>query len=313
MVKENLAAIDLGTNSCRLKITDKKGNVLYREAQTTKLGEGMFEGMCFTHEAVQRGLKCFSRYAELLKDYEVRHYRAIATASCRMASNGTEFVKMIEELSGIKLDIIDGREEAILNLRGAQLNADKNAKYILVYDLGGGSTEITLATNEFEPQIIHTISIPWGARNSSEAFDIIEFDEIKCNKLKAEIEKYVLNFNKDAEFFKYRDDCCCIATSSTPLRLLSMLNNTEKYSKDYADGLKAEIVDIDKVIDKVFNMTLEDMSNNNHIGTNRAPIFVAACVIFKTIYDVLEIKNLTASLKGAQEAIIQELEKKWQN
>ena len=55
MVKENLAAIDLGTNSCRLKITDKKGNVLYREAQTTKLGEGMFEGMCFTHEAVQRG------------------------------------------------------------------------------------------------------------------------------------------------------------------------------------------------------------------------------------------------------------------
>ena len=107
----------------------------------------------------------------------MKKYRAIATASCRMASNGMEFVKRVAEISGIKIDVIDSKQEAYLNLKGALLNADKNAKYALVYDLGGGSTEITLATNETTPKILHTISIPWGARNSAEAFDLIEYNE----------------------------------------------------------------------------------------------------------------------------------------
>lgn len=307
MVKENLAAIDLGTNSCRIKITDRLGNAVYREAVTTKLGEGMYANMCFTDEAIRRGLECFNLYADLLEDYEVKQYRAIATASCRMASNGMDFVNQVKNVCGIQLDVIDGKEEAILNLKGAQLNADKNAEYILVYDLGGGSTEITLATNDENPEILHTISIPWGARNSSEAFAIQEYNFEQCQKLKKEIEKYVLDFMQAVNFSDYRDNCCCISTSSTPLRLVNMVHNTEEYSKDYADGLTVSTKDIDVQIEKIFSMSVKDMSESLYIGGNRAPIFVAACTIFKTIYKTLQISSITASLKGAQEAIIQEL------
>ena len=307
MVKENLAAIDLGTNSCRIKITDGFGNVIYREAVTTKLGEGMYANMRFTDEAIFRGIDCLSKYAELLEDYEVKKYRAIATASCRMASNGMDFVNQVRNVCGIQLDVIDGREEAILNLRGAQLNADKNAEYILVYDLGGGSTEITLATNTNNPEILHTVSIPWGARNSSEAFAIQEYNFEQCQRLKKEIEKYVSDFMQSVNFSDYRDSCCCISTSSTPLRLVNMVHNTEEYSKDYADGMTVSTKDIDVQIEKTFSMSVKDMTESLYIGGNRAPIFIAACTIFKTIYDTLQISSITASLKGAQEAIIQEL------
>ena len=313
MQGENLAAIDLGTNSCRIRITDKNGNVIYREAVTTKLGEGLAENMCFTSEAIERGLKCLNHFAELMKDYEVGHYRAVATASCRMAQNGAAFVQMVEEMSGIKLEVISAEEEAALTLKGAVLNADKTKPYVLVYDLGGGSTEITFASNQTKPKILYTISVPWGARNSSEVFDLLEYNADNAAKLTNEIKKYTRQFLQNSDYATHHDECCCLATSSTPLRLLNMVENTGVYSKEYADGLAAPVEKIEQQVQKVFNMSLIDLMQNPYIGESRSSIFVAACVIFKTIYDELHIKTLTASLKGAQEALIEELGQKWQN
>lgn len=313
MQGENLAAIDLGTNSCRIRITDKNGNVIYREAVTTKLGEGLAENMCFTSEAIERGLKCLTHFAELMKDYEVGHYRAVATASCRMAQNGAAFVQMVEEMSGIKLEVISAEEEAALTLKGAVLNADKTKPYVLVYDLGGGSTEITFASNQTEPQILYTISVPWGARNASEVFDLLEYNADNAAKLANEVKKYTRQFLQNSDYAVHHDECCCLATSSTSLRLLNMVENTGVYSKEYADGLAAPIEKIEQQVQKVFNMSLIDLMQNPYIGESRSSIFVAACVIFKTIYDELQIKTLTASLKGAQEALIEELGQKWQN
>ncbi len=313
MAAKNLAAIDMGTNSCRIRITDPNGNIIYREALTIRLGEGMHKSGQFTPEAISRGLKCLTHFSELMNDYDVGHYRAIATASCRMAANGTEFIKSVEELCNIKFDIISPEEEAILNLRGAMLNAPKSVPYILVYDLGGGSTEITLATNEQQPKVLYTISIPWGARNASEAFDILEYNEENAEKLRAEVKKYTQDFLLNSEFLMYKPNCFCLATSSTPLRLFSMLEKTQTYNKDYADGLTEKTADISKLIDEIKTMDFVKLSESPYIGNNRAPIFMAACVIFKTIYEELQIETLTASLKGAQEAIIEDLAAKWQS
>ena len=313
MAVKNLAAIDMGTNSCRIRITDANGNIIYREALTIRLGEGLHKNGQFTSEAMSRGLKCLTHFSELMNDYDVGHYRAIATASCRIAANGEEFIKSVDELCGIKFEIISPREEAILNLRGAMLNAPKSAPYVLVYDLGGGSTEITLATNERQPKVLYTVSVPWGARNAAEAFDILEYDEDKAAKLRAEVKKYTQDFLINSEFSMYKKDCFCLATSSTPLRLFSMLEKTQTYNKDYADGLTEKTADISAVIDSIKTMDFVKLSESPYIGTNRAPIFVAACVIFRTIYEELQIETLTASLKGAQEAIIEDLAAQWQN
>lgn len=304
---ENLAAIDLGTNSCRLRICDSRGYLIYNSANPTKLGEGLQAGNLLSDEAMHRALNYFMFIKEKFAELNITKYRAIATAACRTATNGKDFARMVYEQSSIKLDIISAYEEAVLNLRGAQLNADKNNKYILVYDLGGGSTEITLATNTADPQIIRTISVPFGARNAAEQFDICEYKKENASKLRTEIAAYVQDFVKQTAFEKYREDCSCIATSSTPLRLMSMIQKVASYDKYYADGYSADVKQYDEQIFKVWNNTLEQMRQNPCIGENRAPIFVAACIIFKTIYDCLGVKTITASLKGALDAIIADL------
>lgn len=307
MANENLAAIDLGTNSCRIMVINSKGQLLYRDSITTKLGEGMYANMCFTDEAIKRGIDAFLKYAEVFKKYDVKKYRAIATASCRMAKNGMDFVKQVEILTGIKIDVIDGVEEATLNLKGAILNADENAKYVLIYDLGGGSTEITLATNEKNPKILHTISIPWGARNSAEAFDLNDYNEKNNEELRNKICSYVADFIKESELEKYKENCCLIATSSTPLRLASMIHNEKVYDRLKHDGTVLHCKDIDVVISKIYDMDLLEREESVYIGKNRASIIIAAATIFKSIYTNLGFEKLTASLKGAQDAIVREL------
>ena len=220
---------------------------------------------------------------------------------------------MVEEMCGIKLEIISAQEEALLNLKGARLNAAPDTPYLLVYDLGGGSTEITLATNEVNPKVLYTISIPWGARNASEAFDLIEYNSDNAELLRAEVRKYTLDFLHNSEFLMYQNQCECIATSSTPLRLLSMVWHTEGYNKDRVDGMAAETRLIDEQIANIWQSSYDELLQNQYIGENRAPIIVAATIIFKQIYDDLQIKTLTASLKGAQEAIIEDLAQKWQS
>ncbi|MBQ2811136.1 MAG: hypothetical protein IJF12_03095 [Alphaproteobacteria bacterium] len=307
MANENIAAIDLGTNACRIMVTDCNGNLLYRDSISTKLGEGMYANMRFTDEAIKRGINAFSEYAKILKKYDVKKCRAIATASCRMATNGQDFVKKVKDATGIKIDVIDGGAEALLNLKGALLNADKKAKYALVYDLGGGSTEITLATNETNPKVMQTVSIPWGARNSAEAFDLVNFNENNLQKLQKEIVSYVKNFILQSELNKYKNDCCLIATSSTPLRLAAIINGDEKYERQKSDGRVLACKDLDKTIANIYKMSLSERENSKYIGQNRASIMISGCAIFKSIYENLGFETLTASLKSAQDAIVKEL------
>lgn len=93
MKQPTLAAIDLGTNSCRLLIADRSGRTLYKNAISTRLGEGMSAGNRFTDEAVMRGIECFCTFKMTMDEYGVEKYRAIATAACRTAENGAEFAK----------------------------------------------------------------------------------------------------------------------------------------------------------------------------------------------------------------------------
>lgn len=87
----------------------------------------------------------------------------------------------------------------MLNLKGALLNVqDEKAGYVVVYDLGGGSTEITLATRSAEPEILHTVSVPWGARNAAEKFGLKEYDPVAAARLDEEISAYSRAFVRDA-------------------------------------------------------------------------------------------------------------------
>ena len=308
------AAIDLGTNSCRLVIADDQGKYLCTRNVKTALGEGMYKEMKFTPEAFARGVNCLCAFKDEIRRYTPCRLRAVATAGCRMAKNAGDFLTSVKEKSGIELEVIDGVEEARLNLKGAASHARGKAPYVLLYDIGGGSTEITLAENNDGQRIIYTISIPWGARNASEAFVINDYDEQQALALRREIEKYISIFIDGAGWKKYKNACCCIATSSSPLRLAAMIKGTGKYDRQEMDGVKMSAEDMNRQIAMVYGTTEKERAASPYIGSKRATIFIAACVIFQIIYQKLELKEVTASLKSAKDGIIEELRKeKWPN
>jgi len=302
------AGIDLGSNSCKLLICDGNGKVLCMKNYPTRLAEGLYEKNLITQEAFERGQQCFFEYRQLLDQYnvEANDMRAITTAACRMADNGKDFVQKIYQESGIKLEIIDGIEEAILNLKGAIEHVRGKSEFVVVYDLGGGSTEVTLATNDDNPEIIYSVSIPWGARNSSEAFNLIEYNEENASKLKNEVNNYMDDF-LDKSGLDKRSSVCFIATSSSPLRLVSMIRNFGEYDRQKADGLVMTKDEMDEAIAKLLRSKREELAANPYIGDKRSYIFIAACVIFKTIYERLGLSEVTASLKSAKDGIVASL------
>ena len=308
MTNKNYAGIDLGSNSCKLLICDADGKRLYMENFQTRLAEGMYKENKITDEAIERGLECFFKYRQLLDKYgvESQNMRAITTAACRMAKNGAEFVKKVYNESLIRLEIVDGLEEAKLNLKGAMEHVWGKSKYVVVYDLGGGSTEVSLASNAKNPEIIYSVSIPWGARNSSEAFDLVEYNAERAMKLEAEVDKYMDDFLTKAELNKHQD-ICFVATSSTPLRLVSMIKDFGSYDRDRADGLVMTRKEMDDAIAKLLRSSRKELAKNPYVGDKRSYIFIAACVIFKRIYERLGIEEITASLKSAKDGIVAEL------
>lgn len=309
MTQQNVAAIDLGTNSCRLLIVDGQGKTLYKNAISTRMGEGMSEHNRFTDEAIKRGVECFCSFKMLMDEYKVEKYRAIATAACRTAENGADFVDLIYRQANIKLEVINGYEEARLNLLGAMQNVmNEPSKYVVIYDLGGGSTEITLATKDINPQILHTVSIPWGARNSSEKFGLIDYDSQKAALLANEISKYTKDFIRNSKLADYAKDACFVATSSTPLRLAHLVKGWYPYDRNRADGMKIDTKELDKAVEIVYKMSADERAHNSCVGPSRASIFNAAGVIFSQIYHDLGAKELIASLKSAVDGIVMELQ-----
>jgi len=299
------AAIDLGTNSCRLVIADEKGNYVYNQSAATRLGEGMSLNNCFTDAAINRGLSVLKDFGEVIAKSDCK-YRAVATAACRIATNGADFVARVKKECGITLEVIDAHEEARLNLLGALSNADKSQPYVIVYDIGGGSTEITLAKRE-NAEIINTISIPWGARNASEHFQINDYNEQKVQSFIKEIEKYLQVFKQNCRYQEFQDKISYLATSSTPLRLSAYIHRRQEYKREAEDGQVMTRAQMDQALAEINQTTEKQRAASIYIGEKRAPIFIAGGVLLKTIYDDLQIDKLIASYKSAKDSIIMEL------
>lgn len=307
------ASIDLGTDLCRLLIVNEAGECICRETISTKLGEGLQLDSNLTQKAIKKGVDSFEFFKNKLEEYGVKDYRAIATYACRTALNSHDFIQKVRNVSGINIEIIHSYEEAKLNLKGAMLNADSNKKYVVVIDVGGGSTEITFTTNAHSPKIIHTVSIPWGMQNASDKFDLTEYKQDNAKKLKQEVKSYIDEFMLKSKLAEYIDDTCFIATSSTALRLAAMSKGFDSYNNPELDGLKISVGELDRIIENTQELTNEQLLQNSLIGKDWSKLTNATFIIFKTVYNGLQAKELIISQKNTNDGIIQDLIKKKKN
>lgn len=180
------AAIDIGSNSCRLLIAELKDNQLnplYSQLETTRIAAGLNHSGEICQEALERTLLCLGSFIEAMASYGVSKYRAVATSAVREASNGKQFINLVEQRCQLKVEVINGEEEARLSYLGVEKGLHLNHPPLVV-DLGGGSTEFICNDQGF------IISIPLGAVRATEL--AMSAQEI-AGKL-ADVEKMADNF-----------------------------------------------------------------------------------------------------------------------
>jgi len=144
-----VAAIDFGTNTARLLVADRNPDGSFEhvriEREIVRMGGGFSREKGLSADAIQRGSDCLARFAGILEGYGVTDPRAAATSAVRDAVNGRAFVDLIYQQTGIALAVIDGEQEGALTLAGVRAGLDCRPDSLMVFDVGGGSTEYTLA------------------------------------------------------------------------------------------------------------------------------------------------------------------------
>jgi exopolyphosphatase/guanosine-5'-triphosphate,3'-diphosphate pyrophosphatase len=160
----NVAAIDIGTNSVRLLVTDAGGQQLDRQMQITRLGQGVDRTGSLDPDAIARTVAVLAEYAQSIREYGVGRIRAVATSAARDAANSRDFFDAAERALSVRPELLSGEEEASLSFRGATFGVDRAQAPFLVVDIGGGSTEFVLGSSE--PEAL--ISVPMGCVRMTE-------------------------------------------------------------------------------------------------------------------------------------------------
>ena len=148
MTAENVAAVDIGTNSVRLLVTDARGNELERRMRITRLGQGVDVAGVLQPEAIERTVRVLGEYGARIAHFGANRLRAVATSAARDASNQRAFFDAAERALGVRPELLAGEEEARLSFSGATSGMDVGMGPFLVVDIGGGSTEFILGSSE---------------------------------------------------------------------------------------------------------------------------------------------------------------------
>lgn len=176
LAQNNYAAIDLGTNSCRLVVatpTTTSFRVVETFSKVVRLGEGIIQDNELSPKAMRRTIQALKICRGVIDEYmPIAASRFVATAACRRAKNVAQFAEMAKREAGIELEVISSKEEARLSVVGCLPLLNRNIKRVLVFDIGGGSTQISLArvTDNGKTFIEGFVSLPYGVVTISEAF-----------------------------------------------------------------------------------------------------------------------------------------------
>ena len=198
----NYAAIDLGTNSCRLVIaspTPTSFHIIETFSRITRLGEGIIKENELSREASRRTIKALKICSEIISEYAPIHRaRFVATAACRRAKNCRDFLSEVKRQTGLNLEIISSQEESRLAVIGCLPLLKKSVKRALVFDIGGGSTEISLArlANSGKAFIEGYVSLPYGVVTISEAFPNKDMTNLAYNTVMERTHKLLEAFEE---------------------------------------------------------------------------------------------------------------------
>ncbi|HEX7854246.1 MAG TPA: Ppx/GppA phosphatase family protein [Sphingobium sp.] len=311
--RSNYAAIDLGTNNCRLLIarpSDEGFVVVDAFSRIVRLGEGLAATGRLSEAAIDRAISALSVCAGKLRRRRVTLARSVATEACRRAANGNDFVARVYDETGIKLDIISAREEARLAVLGSHNLLEAGDGPAMIFDIGGGSTELVLLDTDGEaPRILDWHSAPWGVVSLSESIAGTSAEDpvTRADAYKAMRERVAEALSSFAPRLPGGTALRMLGTSGTVTTLASVHLDLPRYDRASIDGLVMSTDMLRDIAERLAGMSLSERASLACIGPERADLVVAGCAILEGILDVWPAEQLSVADRGIREGILRSL------
>ncbi|WBO23614.1 Ppx/GppA phosphatase family protein [Sphingomonas abietis] len=313
--RRTYAALDLGTNNCRLLIARPSADgfvIIDAFSRIVRLGEGLASSGRISDAAIARGVAALSICADKLRRRHVTLVRSVATEACRRATNGRAFVDKVRAETGILLDVIDPGEEARLAVLGCQALLPAGDGPALIFDIGGGSTELVLVETDDDGtcRILDWFSAPWGVVSLTEAEGGRRSDDTAQS-----IAAYARMKNRVAGAFA--DFAATLprplvpprllGTSGTVTTLASLHLGLPAYDRRAVDGLVVPADAMRGISLRLSGMTVRERATVPCIGNERADLVVAGCAILEAILDIWPADKLGVADRGIREGILRSL------
>ena len=304
------AALDLGTNNCRLLIARPQGGgfaVVDAFSRIVRLGEGLGVTGRLSDAAIERTIAALHVCAEKLRRRNVLIARSVATEACRRAANGAEFIDRVYRETGIALDIISAEEEARLAVLGCHTLLEPGDGPALVFDIGGGSTELVLVDGNGDAcRVLDWHSAPWGVVSLTEAAGASGgADPLALYAFMRE--RVAEAFAPFAARLPAAVSARLLGTSGTVTTLASVHLGLSVYDRQAVDGLIVPATAMRAVSSRLAAMTIAERAKVPCIGSERADLVVAGCAILETILDVWPAARLGVADRGIREGILKRL------
>ena len=314
--RQAYAALDLGTNNCRLLIARPAGEnftVIDAFSRVVRLGEDLAMSGRLSEAAMDRALAALHVCADKLRRRNVSLARSVATEACRRASNGDAFIERVRQETGIALDIISAQEEARLAVLGCHILLEHGHGPAVIFDIGGGSTELVLIEQgERVPRIIDWASVPWGVVSLTDTVGRSEGGD-EAARLDRYARMRMLVSDSFAPFAARiaqtatANDIRLLGTSGTVTTLASLHLELPQYDRRAVDGLIVPSQAMRAISDRLSGMALEDRRQLPCIGPDRADLVVAGCAILESILDIWPAERLGVADRGIREGILRSL------
>lgn len=317
--RQSYAALDLGTNNCRLLIARPSGEnftVIDAFSRVVRLGEGLAQTGRLSEAAMNRTLSALRVCADKLVRRNVCLARSVATEACRRAANGPEFIEKVRQETGIVLDVISAREEARLAVLGCHVLLEPGTGPAMIFDIGGGSTELVLIeSTDTVPRILDWHSVPWGVVSLTESFEQEGASEGERLERYARMRQLVLDSFADfaPRIARAREQALAsgklrlLGTSGTVTTLASLHLDLPQYDRQAVDGLIVPASSMRDISRNLSGLSISQRRELPCIGRERADLVVAGCAILEAILELWPSDRLGVADRGIREGILRSL------
>lgn len=313
--QDRYAALDLGTNNCRLLIAQPRGKqlrIVDAFSRIVRLGEGLSQSGVLADAAMDRAIGALKVCAEKMAARGVTHSRCIATQACRGAENGFAFLDRVKAETGLAFDVISPEEEARLAVAGCAELLDPEAAAGLIFDIGGGSTEISWMRQggeERAAEMAAWISLPIGVVSLAEKWGGRDIDPQRYEEIVEDVRVQIADVGDPANMKEtfHNNHAHLLGTSGTVTSIAGVHLELPRYRRDRVDGLWLSTEEARAVSEKLRAMGFEARAKEPCIGYERADLVVCGCAILEALLREWPSSRIRVADRGLREGILEDL------